>query len=753
MTDASAPARSLVRFGVFELDLRSGELRKSGARLNLQQQPLQLLSVLLEQPGELVTRDELRKRLWPDDTFVDFEHGLNAAVKRLRDTLGDSADSPRFVETVPRRGYRFIAPASGPDGPAARTDRGTERWRVRWPWMIAGVGVAGAIVLGIWTFLKTPVRENAGANTTSAHGSPGAVIRLTTGTDLNTEPTVSPDGEWVAYASDRSGEGHLDIWLQRLSGGEPLRLTRDAADEREPTFSADGGRIAFRSERDGGGIYVIPAHSSGEARLLVRGGAHGPRFSPDGRWLAYATGPGRFSADKNSAFFSQTYLIPSTGGEPTRLLPAFVSVAWPVWSPDGRHLLLTARREIDEAPEWWVVAADGQAPVKISGIDVVTDSGVSGLGWFSVRPWSWIEGDHIVYSAALGGDSWNLWEVVIAPDTWIVSTKPRPLTTGADLQGHASVRGTQLVFSSLTLTVNVWGVPVHADSGQKVGSPRKVTATSAMQWTPSASEDGRRLVFRGDKLATGGLWLRDLDTDKEVLLVSSRGAVGPVITADGSRVAYFTYASPKKDGVIYAVPSSGGVSETLCTDCGDDSPVEDWSKDKTRLLFLTGNPTEVFILDVRSGEKRRVLRRPPHYLWQAKFSPDNRWISVLEALDAKGLTRVWVAPFRDGSVPNANEWVGITSGEHWDDKPRWSPDGHLMYFTSLRDGFHCLWAQRLRPDTKEPTGPPFFVQHFHSARLSMTNTGFVGLETAVARDQIFINLGELSGNIWTTRLQ
>ena len=240
MGEASAPAHRLVRFGVFELDLRSGELRKSGARLNLQQQPLQLLSVLLEQPGELVTREELRKRLWPDDTFVDFEHGLNAAVKRLRDTLGDSADSPRFVETVPRRGYRFIAPAIVPDGPATTPGRGAGRWHLRWPWVIAGIGAAGAIVLGIWALLKTPAQENGGANTTSAHRSTGAVNQLTTGTDLNTEPTVSPDGEWVAYASDRSGEGHLDIWLQRLSGGEPLQLTRDAADEREPTFSPMG---------------------------------------------------------------------------------------------------------------------------------------------------------------------------------------------------------------------------------------------------------------------------------------------------------------------------------------------------------------------------------------------------------------------------------------------------------------------------------------------------------------------------------
>ena len=748
MTDASAPAHSLVRFGVFELDLRSGELRKSGARLNLQQQPLQLLSVLLEQPGELVTREELHKRLWPDDTFVDFEHGLNAAVKRLRDTLGDSADSPRFVETVPRRGYRFVAPASVPGGPVAPNGRGAGRWRARWRWPLVGVGAAGAIALGIWLLLKAPVRVNAGEDALSARVSRGPVTQLTTGSGLNTEPTLSPNGEWVAYASDRSGEGHLDIWVQRLNGGEPVQLTRDAADEREPTFSADGRLIAFHSGREGGGIYVMPAHSSGEARLLVPGGAHGPRFSPDGRWLAYSTGPGQFSTDKGAGAFGKTYLIPSAGGESTQLLPDFVSVAWPVWSPDGRHLLVTARRAINEDPEWWVVAPDGLAPVKVSGLNMVTGS------QFPVRPWSWIEGNRIVYSAALGGDSWNLWDVVIAPRTWIVTTEQRRLTTAADLQGHASiVRGTQLVFSSLTLTVNVWGVPVHADSGQKVGSPRRVTATSTLQWSPSVSEDGRRLVFGGDRLGTGGLWVRDLETDREVLLVSSRGAISPVITADGSRVAY---VDTERQWAIFAVPPSGGEPEKVCGDCGEGwAFVQGWSRDKTRLLYVAyvaGTP-EVFVLDLGSGDKRRALQRSPNGLWQAQFSPDDRWISVLETLHAEGRTKLWVAPFRDGSVPNADEWVAVTRGEDWDDKPRWSPDGNLMYFTSLRDGFLCLWAQRLRPDTKEPMGQAFLVKHFHSARMSMMNTGNIRLETSVARDEIFINLGELSGNIWTTRLQ
>jgi DNA-binding winged helix-turn-helix (wHTH) protein len=123
MPDDCASIPRIVRFGVFDVAARSGELRKAGRRVAVQEQPFRVLLALLERPGELVTRDQLRRRLWPEDTFVDFEHGLNAAIKRLRDALGDSADNPRFVETLPRRGYRFIAPVrgsdDGPDAPAS----------------------------------------------------------------------------------------------------------------------------------------------------------------------------------------------------------------------------------------------------------------------------------------------------------------------------------------------------------------------------------------------------------------------------------------------------------------------------------------------------------------------------------------------------------------------------------------------------------------------------------------------------------
>jgi DNA-binding winged helix-turn-helix (wHTH) protein len=102
------PHRRL-RFGVFEMDLRTGELRKHGMQVRLQKQPFQVLAMLLEHPGEVVTREELQKNLWPADTFVDFDHGLNKAINKIREALGDSAESPRFLETVSRRGYRFLA--------------------------------------------------------------------------------------------------------------------------------------------------------------------------------------------------------------------------------------------------------------------------------------------------------------------------------------------------------------------------------------------------------------------------------------------------------------------------------------------------------------------------------------------------------------------------------------------------------------------------------------------------------------------
>src|SRR6185436_620683 len=187
----------LLQFGIFELDLKAGELRRNGSKVRLQEQPFQVLTVLLEQPGEVVSREELRNRLWPADTFVDFDHSLNAAIRRLREALGDSADSPRFVATVARRGYRFLVPVNGK--PAAR-------------WVRAGLAVGAiallvAVAFGWWLgHTRSTVSRRPSPSLRRLTANPADVPILSA--------VISPDGRYLAY-SDRTG-----FYLRQIATGE-----------------------------------------------------------------------------------------------------------------------------------------------------------------------------------------------------------------------------------------------------------------------------------------------------------------------------------------------------------------------------------------------------------------------------------------------------------------------------------------------------------------------------------------------------
>src|SRR5712692_8684288 len=136
----------IVRFSTFEVNFHTGELRQRGQKIKLQEQPLQVLAALLERPGEMVTREELRNRLWPADTFVDFDHGLNAAIKRLRDALGESAETPVFIETLARRGYRFIAPVNG-SSTLSGSEIAANPERARLTYLRPGIAIASLSVV------------------------------------------------------------------------------------------------------------------------------------------------------------------------------------------------------------------------------------------------------------------------------------------------------------------------------------------------------------------------------------------------------------------------------------------------------------------------------------------------------------------------------------------------------------------------------------------------------------------------------
>jgi DNA-binding winged helix-turn-helix (wHTH) protein len=249
------------RFGVFELDPRAGELRKQGMKIRLQGQPVQILVMLLERPGEIVSREELQKKLWPADTFVDFEQGLNNAMKRLRAALDDDAESPHFIETLPRRGYRFVGSVNGVDHEARRgapSSEPTRAGRQRYLWSIAGVAVILVVILLlVLTHQSPPPKITAIRQLTSD----GREKDLPIGTDgLRVYFSELVDGHWTVAAVPASGGQAVpiriplkDVVFRNLSPDHSDLLVAGWADRRNAAVArADTGRLPASTGKHAG---------------------------------------------------------------------------------------------------------------------------------------------------------------------------------------------------------------------------------------------------------------------------------------------------------------------------------------------------------------------------------------------------------------------------------------------------------------------------------------------------------------------
>jgi len=730
------------------LDLQSGELWNGADRTILPDQLLRILRTLVVRPGTLVTRDDLRRELWAD-TFVDFDHGLNQAIKRLREVLGDSAAAPRFIETIPRRGYRFIAaideeleragepapPRESPrmrwfDGLSASLTRGLWRSRLGWP---AGVAVAALLSGAILTqIVPTARRARAESDRTPRE----RLVRLTSTPGLNVDPAFSPDGSLIAYASDRHDGAGLDIWIQPLAGGAATRLTSDEGEEAEPSFSPDGASIVY-AKRETGGIYIVSTRGGEPQPLVHVPRAHMPRFSPDGRWVLYWTGRpvwGVFGVATPNAVGTLA-IVPARGGTSRTLAAGLASARFGVWSPDSTHILFLGERRGDDGAthrDWYLTAIDGGEPVPTGALKALDSAGIGGMP----VPGDWDRTDSSVVFASTGEGGSNVWKVAIAAATGTLIGAPRRLTFGTAIERGPVVGGPgRIAFTSLVENVDVWRVPLDPSSGVAAGPIERVTEGVGRDRLMNVSEDGRAMAFMSSRVDGESAWVRELDSGRERQIAQTT-ATAARLSPDGVTVA-ISQELPRRQTVL--VTLNDGTSSRFCDDCG----LADWSRDGSQVLVGQGTPARLLIRDARTGQETPLASHPSWSLLQGRFSPDGRWV-VFQTANSPTLRQVFLVPAGARKPVPFDRWIPVVTD--FGIQPSWSADGLGIYHFSYRDGAFCAWLQPLDPTTMQPAGMPRAVQHLHQPRLRAVAGAAVTND--VRGGYLYATLTETTGNIW-----
>ena len=360
-----------MRFGDFEADFRTQELRKQGVRVKLPRQSFQILQKLLERPGELVTRDELHQALWPGDTFVDFDHGLNNSVKRIRDALGDSADTPRYIETLPRLGYRFIgdidvAPvAPAPVAPFAGTGEGLlpARWKWRFFLLLLVLALVLAGIAGRWFF---PLAKESVSSVSVVEILPLAGV-----TGKQSLPSFSPDGSQVTFTLTNEPKRGNGLYTALVGGDTLLQLTDDPRDCCS-AWSPDGQAVAFsRNSENGFDIYTVSPLGGTPRKLYARSQGERQSFthrdqrlawSPDGTVLAFseANAEGRPAITLLSLADHSTLHLTSPPVEHFDSQPAF--------SPDGKRMAFVRTSGPGAVDDLFLVPIEGGVPRRLTCI-------------------------------------------------------------------------------------------------------------------------------------------------------------------------------------------------------------------------------------------------------------------------------------------------------------------------------------------------------------------------------------------------
>jgi Tol biopolymer transport system component/DNA-binding winged helix-turn-helix (wHTH) protein len=652
-----------VRFGTFEVDLHAGELRNSGVKVKLHGQPFEVLAILLTRPGEVVKREELQQRLWASDTYVDFDHGLNAAVNKLREALCDDADNPRYVETLPRRGYRFIGPIAQTAPVQAtstvekelgeekkegalpeRTSRRRRRAVVVW---LAALCVLSAVGFYWMRSSRRLPKVRNYQQLTRDRLSKGYQTCGFWGSGLAT------DGLRLFFSEPGS-----DVVQVSVTGGEVVRVPSPLECFAFSDISPDKTELLGISNANSGAIdgpLWSMSVASGQAHRLGNLTGHVPAWSPDGERVAYATEHG-FGIPED------VYIARKDGNDQKKVASFHGLVEAIRWSPTGSVL----RVRVSGCDQLWEVGADGtnlHRMVLFPGESRDTCD----IVWTPDGKYSVLT----VWTAGSGGpDFWALRETT--PSYFSSAAKPVQLTTGTMiLWGATPSRDSKQIFA---FGGQVRGELVRYDlkSGKLEPFLSGISADHL-----DFSRDGKWVTYV--TFPEADLWRSRLDGSERLQLTRSLMAATPRWSPDGTHIAFAGH--PGCCWKIYVISAEGGKPEVVAESESEHDYVNpSWAQDGNSLIFgesQFSSARKISSVDLRTGHVSIIPGSEGLY-YGPNLSPDGRFI-------------VAQTPGKGGKLllfdRHTQKWSSLVDSETihagW---PRWSGDSRYVYFHMMAQG-------------------------------------------------------------------
>lgn len=688
------------RFGVFELHVRSGELRKNGELVRLQQQPLRVLIALLEYSGEVITREEIRERVWSDDSIQDFDNSLRVAINKLRQALGDDPEEPQFIATVPRRGYRWLHPVTVHESPPVALETPNELeddptaglaidvLPSKEPKQGVGLGKILStaflllIVIGAAKYLRNskPVEESK-------------VVPLTSYPGLEYMPSISPDGTRVAFAwTGNNPTDPYSVYVKAIGGEHAQRLAQPpaGASDGDPVWSPDGKFVYFARRGSGQtGLFVVPAEG-GAAQMVIPTSMSNRRLrrdrfdvSPDGKSLVY---PDEIPGKETVALFvldlatkqSRQITWPPSNSE---------GDGDPAYSHDGKTIAIH-RNTFDREQVFLVGAEGGEPRFLMSNFE--TDF-IDGLCWTG-------DDRDIIF----GGK--QLRRVSTASDDPVVSNimfVPGPSTFPAQ-------RGNLIAYVQAAVNANIWKLDLR-DATHAKGDPVKLISSTRQQAAASYSPDGSRIAFQSDRSGYWEIWTCNRDGSEPEQLTHFGGPLAgtPRWSPDGKKIAFDSRASGIAQ--IYVLPANGGAAQRITND-PDGGEVPSWSRDG-KWIYYTANHKgiqDIWRMPVAGGTSNAVTNNGGIY---GAESPDGKYLYFSRSSHDPTIWRIPVEGGREEqlkSVPrpfDCSHWVVVPGGIYLVDS-----NGDLLFYQATKDKatkilhdqrFITDWSMAISPDGRE----------------------------------------------------